>query len=81
MDHLSTADVVLLAIAGYIAVVTLVRLMLQHREQVARHVREQFQREQARQRQEEQRKAKKEKGEQRKRNQREAQEEQDDQAA
>ena len=49
MDGLQTSDIVLLAIAGYLGVMALVRLMAAHRDRVAREVAEEVKREQHRQ--------------------------------
>ena len=46
MDGLETRDIILLAIAGYIAVMALVRLMIGHRNRVTREISEQIRREQ-----------------------------------
>jgi hypothetical protein len=49
MDGLQASDVVLLAIAGYIGVMALVRLMIGHRDRVAREVAEEVKLQQQRQ--------------------------------
>ena len=49
MDGLHASDIVLLAIAGYIGVMALVRLMIGHRDRVAREVADEVKREQHRQ--------------------------------
>jgi hypothetical protein len=60
MASLTTGDMVILAVAGYIAVVSLVRLMLGRRDQVAARVSEQYRQERRRRQRGEQReKAKK----------------------
>ncbi len=41
MDSMGTWDLVLLVVVGYLAVSLLVRMMLAHRNRVARHLREQ----------------------------------------
>jgi hypothetical protein len=46
MDGLETRDIILLAIAGYIAVMALVRLMIGHRNRVTREISEEIRREQ-----------------------------------
>jgi len=48
MEGLEARDIVLLAIVGYIAVMALVRLMIGHRNRVAREVSEEIRREQQR---------------------------------
>ena len=53
MDGLQASDIVLLAIAGYIGVMALVRLMIAHRDRVAREVAEEVKHQQQRQAMEE----------------------------
>jgi ribosomal silencing factor RsfS len=48
MESLEARDIALLAVAGYIGVMALVRLMIGHRNRVAREIAEEIRREQQR---------------------------------
>jgi hypothetical protein len=63
MDRFDLWDGVFLAIAGYVAVITLVRMMAAHRKKVAAELHEQIQVEHDRKIEEERRKKKEEKAE------------------
>jgi hypothetical protein len=62
MDRFDVWDGVLLAIAAYVAVLSLVRMMSSHRRRVTSELEQQIQAEQQRRKQEEKRKKKPEKG-------------------